>query len=115
MARARAGGPGPAQDAGQVVDQGGQVGGASDRRALEVGVDDVQPALDQPAEVGQGHLRLLALGAHGPDLVERPGVDAVEVGAGQNAVEFVRVARHQARSYSAGQGPGPLRPGGAYR
>src|SRR5580700_1118557 len=82
---------------------------------LEVGVDDVQPALDESAEVGQGHLGLLALGAHGPDVGQGLGLDAVQVGAGQNAIEFVLVAWHHARWYSSGQGPGPLRPAGAYR
>ena len=103
------------EDAGQVVDQGGQVGRAVRALVVEIGVDDVQPALDQPPEVGEGHLGLLALGAHGPDVVQRPGVDAVEVGAGQNTVEVIPEAWHHARSYSPGQGAGPLRPGGAYR
>ena len=82
----------------------------SDPSCVEVGVDDVEPALDQPAEVGKGHLGLLALGAHGPDLLQRPGVDAVEVRAGQNTVEVIPGAWHHDRSYSSGQGPGPLRP-----
>ena len=78
-------------------------------------MDDVQAALDQAAQVGEGQLGLLALGAHGSDLREGPAADVVEVSAGQNAVEVVLVAGHHARWYSPGQGAGPFRPGGAYR
>jgi len=63
---------------------------------VEVGVDDVESALDQPSEVGQDHLSLLALGTHGPDIGQAPVFHPVEVVAGQDAVEIVLVAGHHA-------------------
>ena len=41
------------EDARQVVDQGGQIGRLVAAGVLEVGVDDVQSALDQPSQVGK--------------------------------------------------------------
>ena len=103
------------EDAREVVDQVAEVTEGVRARVLEVGVDDVEAALDEAAEVGQGHLGLLALGAHGPDVGQGPLPHVVEVAAGQNAVEVVLVAWHQARWYSPGRARGPLPAGGAYR
>jgi hypothetical protein len=46
---------------------------------VEEAVDDVEPSLDHPPEVGDDGLGFLALCPHGPDLVEGPCLHPVEV------------------------------------
>jgi len=57
-------------------------------RGARDSVDDVESTLDQASEVGQHHLGLLALGTHGPDIGQATVPHAVEVVAGQDAVEI---------------------------
>ncbi len=101
------------EDSGQLRHDGGEVGRGVAGRRVEVDVHDVEATLDQAAQIGEGHLCLLALGAHRPDLLDGPLLDPVEVVARNEAAEVVAVARHQGRSYSAGQGAALLRPAGA--
>ena len=46
---------------------------------VEEAVHDVEPSLDHPPQIGDHGLGFLALGPHGPHLVERPRLQPVEI------------------------------------
>ena len=52
-------------------------------------MDDVEPALDHAPEVGHHLFGFLALGPHGPDLVEGPIVQPVEIVRGEEPFELL--------------------------
>ena len=85
-----------AEDLGQLVDERGQVGRLEPLDpAAQLGGHDVEPSLHQPAEVGEAGLHLLALGPHGPDLLDRAGLELAEIGGVEKAVELA--AGHRPR------------------
>jgi hypothetical protein len=54
---------------------------------VELGAQDVEPALDHAAEVGQVDLLLLGVGPELADLGERQALQPLEVVLGQDAVD----------------------------
>ena len=79
-------GPEPMID-GEVVHQRVEVGTVL-AVVVETGVDDVEPPLGHPPQVRHDRLSLLALGPHGPDVLEGAVAQPVEVVRCEQALEL---------------------------
>ena len=99
------------EDVGQPADELAQVGRvAALTPPLELGADDVEAPLGEPADVGQGVLDRLAIGPHGPDPLDRDGGEPGQVGRRREVFEL-RI--HDGRGYRDRPGAAPVRGGRA--
>src|SRR4029079_16353218 len=77
------------QDLGQLADEVGQVAGlAALGQALPFGTDDVEAALDEPAQVGEACLDLLTLAAHLPNVSNRLLLEIPQIFGPEDAIEL---------------------------